>query len=1018
MPTVVTEVRKPSLFSVAIVAVLALSASMLLTSPASAADAPSVDIVLRTLAPDGTTAVTDGFDQAFSGPSGAFSLDTDPGDGDAITDRADFGLTVGAQTSFTHAPAAGYELVDISCNGGAPQDIYTGGVLVGTEVTAATSVEAFTCFFDIRQVAPASLTLLLRPTSVSDLNDLGALSFTLTDDSSNETVTLDDLDADPTYPDRTSTTRTALVRQELRADALPSGWTMTMSCSGDLTSRAVFLFDADGRRVGAAFTAEEGGAVTCQAYIGPALIVSAFASDGAGGPTNLDITFEGDLGTFTIDAGRSSPDRTTSHLIEPGVYEIRPNTPDGWRLTTASCSGVSSSLVESLYDADGTLIGVRLTSVVNSWARCGFSFVADTGRGDVLIVKRWKDGSNNLVSADTVADKVVHFTGDLGDHTIDFDGSDPTYPSSVWLRGIDAATYEVFEAPSTEYELIAIECPPEAGVDATVLTDPTGAPTGVRIPVGGGDTWSCSFTNRLPFVSLNAVVYGRTIDGGTTVSPDLTLRLTDGSGAVAATMLGDSDFNDGDDVWRLPVATPLDEGAYTLTAVAPPGYEVTWLYCRERASYGGVLLDTGITDLTYGTDADGNPTAAFQLGEVPNPLATNTCEVRYQELPSGELTIVKRTQTSDGLLVADPEAFTMTSAGAFGTHVLDTDPSTAPPDRVTVRVPTGQHTITELPSDLWLLSDVTCTGGNPVTVTDGAGQRIGVTVSITNNADVTCSFTNTSDVARIVVEKVTLDEQGNPTTDPQAFTFTAGVQSTTASSAGTGGLLSVDPGPVTIVETAVTGWVYAGTTCIDLVSGSDVTIPAGTNGFDLTVAPGDRLRCTVTNQFNPDRDGDGVPDPEDNCPDHANPDQTDWDRDGIGLACDPDDDRLPSGDPRSQGFWKKAFSDQGAAKFDDATLQSYLDAISSHSTIFVGLTIEDARAILEARGDMATDATAQALAAWLNWANDGVTFYAEVAPGLRFGEAIDGVEAVLADPGSDHHALEGAKDIAEMINLG
>ena len=35
----------------------------------------------------------------------------------------------------------------------------------------------------------------------------------------------------------------------------------------------------------------------------------------------------------------------------------------------------------------------------------------------------------------------------------------------------------------------------------------------------------------------------------------------------------------------------------------------------------------------------------------------------------------------------------------------------------------------------------------------------------------------------------------------------------------------------------------------------------------------------------PDRDRDGVPDFQDNCPEAANPDQTDVDRNGIGAAC-------------------------------------------------------------------------------------------------------------------------------------
>jgi thrombospondin type 3 repeat protein len=43
-------------------------------------------------------------------------------------------------------------------------------------------------------------------------------------------------------------------------------------------------------------------------------------------------------------------------------------------------------------------------------------------------------------------------------------------------------------------------------------------------------------------------------------------------------------------------------------------------------------------------------------------------------------------------------------------------------------------------------------------------------------------------------------------------------------------------------------------------------------------------------QFARDRDGDGVPDSADNCPDTPNADQRDTDHDGQGDACDPDDD--------------------------------------------------------------------------------------------------------------------------------
>ena len=82
---------------------------------------------------------------------------------------------------------------------------------------------------------------------------------------------------------------------------------------------------------------------------------------------------------------------------------------------------------------------------------------------------------------------------------------------------------------------------------------------------------------------------------------------------------------------------------------------------------------------------------------------------------------------------------------------------------------------------------------------------------------------------------------------------------------------------------------------------SDVTSPSGTDtgmtgttgltgSTGTTEGPQTDTGSSSDTGLPPDADMDGVADADDNCPDAENPDQGDADKDGIGDACDEDDD--------------------------------------------------------------------------------------------------------------------------------
>ncbi len=79
--------------------------------------------------------------------------------------------------------------------------------------------------------------------------------------------------------------------------------------------------------------------------------------------------------------------------------------------------------------------------------------------------------------------------------------------------------------------------------------------------------------------------------------------------------------------------------------------------------------------------------------------------------------------------------------------------------------------------------------------------------------------------------------------------------------------------------------------CLD--AGDDSAVPVGVL-FDLDGTARFKNAAVDMGAYEsdgiPDSDGDGVADPDDNCPDDANPGQEDFDMDGIGDVCDDNDD--------------------------------------------------------------------------------------------------------------------------------
>ena len=371
------------------------------------------------------------------------------------------------------------------------------------------------------------------------------------------------------------------------------------------------------------------------------------------------------------------------------------------------------------------------------------------------------------------------------------------------LTGLAPGAYTITETvPAGWLAPAAVQCTVLSGTSTTITPVANGASivlgqTGIAV-----DSVHCAFVNT-------AAARITIVEDAVPDSPQSFAYAATGSGVPAAFPL----VNDGAPAPADRVSFPsLAAGSYRFDVAPPAGWVLTGIACTGNAS---AVTDTSLGRATLDVEPGDDATCTFTHAR------TGTISV---------------TKLAPAAAAGDVFPF-LGPASLAGDY-------TAGQTRSGSFVP-GTYPIAEAVPDGWTLSNIACAGGS-VTYTGASLAPTNAFEPGDNTANVTlaagdavaCTFTNAVPGAQIVVEKVSVGGSG-----PFSFTGVEDFQIDTRLRLPGGYVIAVAPGTHAVTEIVPRGWRLTGIACTGT---STVNLPGAT--ASVTVAAGERVRCTFTNE--------------------------------------------------------------------------------------------------------------------------------------------------------------------------